>query len=398
MARKYYAQIDALGFPIPGTLMSVGASDPIPVGCIEIPAEDRLTSPENVHPEQIRYYVRHDGKGAIIPNSLIMSIKRPEGLVYEFQPEGHGHSYVPPTPPTPPTPNGGVAIVRGSSNLDLVGDFTIEFFMNLQEANAFPRVFSVGAYPTAKYAVSIEGGGSTFYFWANGSIVANFNLSPSMDLRQWHHIAIVRSGNTVKIYKGGQEKATGTLNGDVLTNGTAMLIGAEGTDDATLFNGFLSNFRISDSPVYTSDFGMNVPNGDLTASATTKLLCLQGQTLTALLTDNSGKNNTITNNGQAYYSSARPFMMSGSSIELGKLYNFYLVDEYLSDCSGVGTADWVIKSLANVTLTTGKYYKAGMNPNPYVIKGTAPRPAGDINMVPQVINTTSYNTCADATA
>lgn len=91
MARKYYAQIDALGFPIPGTLMSVAANRPIPVGCIEIPAEDHITSPENVHPGNIRYFVRHDSKGVIIPNSLIQSIKRPQGLVYEFQPIGIGH-------------------------------------------------------------------------------------------------------------------------------------------------------------------------------------------------------------------------------------------------------------------------------------------------------------------
>lgn len=89
-ARKYYAQVDALGFPIPGTLMSVASNRPIPVDCIEIPAEDTITSPENVHPYNIRYFVRHDSKGVIIPNSLISTIKRPQGLVYEFQPMGTG--------------------------------------------------------------------------------------------------------------------------------------------------------------------------------------------------------------------------------------------------------------------------------------------------------------------
>ena len=88
--RKYYAQVDALGFPIPGTLMSVGVNDPIPTGCLEIPAMDHITSPENVHPGEIRYFVRKDAKGQIIPNSLIQSIKRPKGLVYEFQPIGYG--------------------------------------------------------------------------------------------------------------------------------------------------------------------------------------------------------------------------------------------------------------------------------------------------------------------
>lgn len=85
MAKKFYAQIDGDGYPIPGTLQSttLGA---VPANTLEIPAQEQLTSPENVRSAKMRYYVRHDKNGNIIPNSLIASIKRPKGLVYEFQP------------------------------------------------------------------------------------------------------------------------------------------------------------------------------------------------------------------------------------------------------------------------------------------------------------------------
>lgn len=86
MAKKFYAQKDALGYPVPGTLMSVEASSAIPANTLEIPAENKLTSPPNVRKNAMRYFVRRDKKGNIIPNSLIASIKRPSGLVYEFQP------------------------------------------------------------------------------------------------------------------------------------------------------------------------------------------------------------------------------------------------------------------------------------------------------------------------
>lgn len=86
MARKYYAQIDKDGYPIPGTLMSIASNYKVPVGTVEIPAADTITVPPNVRKAGIRYFVRHDQTGNIIPNSLIASLKRPSGLVYEFQP------------------------------------------------------------------------------------------------------------------------------------------------------------------------------------------------------------------------------------------------------------------------------------------------------------------------
>lgn len=83
----YYAQIDLLGYPIPGTLQSTPYSK-IPIGTVLIPAANVVPSGGQVvvpHKGGLRYFVRHDKIGKIISNSLIMSIKKPDGLVYEFQ-------------------------------------------------------------------------------------------------------------------------------------------------------------------------------------------------------------------------------------------------------------------------------------------------------------------------
>jgi hypothetical protein len=77
---KFYAQKDALGYPIPGTLMS---AEKVPSNSVEIQATDVVSS--KVHPEKLRYFVRKDKKGNIIPNSLIISLKKPTGSVYEFK-------------------------------------------------------------------------------------------------------------------------------------------------------------------------------------------------------------------------------------------------------------------------------------------------------------------------
>ena len=85
MAKKFYAQKDSLGWPIPGTMMS-GAK--VPANLVEIPAENVSAGAGQVavsHPEKLRYFVRKDKKGNIIPNSLIISLKKPAGDTYEFK-------------------------------------------------------------------------------------------------------------------------------------------------------------------------------------------------------------------------------------------------------------------------------------------------------------------------
>lgn len=65
---KYYAQTDALGFPIPGVMMSA-AEVPAQANIIEITKE--MTLPQ--HPGGLKYYVRLDKNGNILPNSLFVN-------------------------------------------------------------------------------------------------------------------------------------------------------------------------------------------------------------------------------------------------------------------------------------------------------------------------------------
>ena len=88
MAKKFYAQKDYLGFPIPGTMMSVDTPRNIPADTISIPAQDVTAGGGQVvvkQPSGLRYFVRRDSKGAIIPNTLTISLKKPAGSVYEFK-------------------------------------------------------------------------------------------------------------------------------------------------------------------------------------------------------------------------------------------------------------------------------------------------------------------------
>jgi hypothetical protein len=68
MAKKFYAQKDALGFPILGTMMSA-AKVPTQANIIEINSSTALGN----HPQGFKYYVRKDSKGGILANSLFVS-------------------------------------------------------------------------------------------------------------------------------------------------------------------------------------------------------------------------------------------------------------------------------------------------------------------------------------
>lgn len=68
MANKFYAQKDALGFPILGTMMC-GNRVPKQDNIIEISTSTGLGK----HPKGFKYYVRKDSKGRILVNSMFVS-------------------------------------------------------------------------------------------------------------------------------------------------------------------------------------------------------------------------------------------------------------------------------------------------------------------------------------
>jgi hypothetical protein len=69
-------------------MMSVESPRNIPADTISIPAQDVTAAEAQVvvnQPSGLRYFVRRDSKGEIIPNTLTISLKKPAGSVYEFK-------------------------------------------------------------------------------------------------------------------------------------------------------------------------------------------------------------------------------------------------------------------------------------------------------------------------
>jgi hypothetical protein len=90
----------------------------------------------------------------------------------------------------------------------------------------------------------------------------------TVNINIWTHIAVVRSGSTVSVYINGTASATTDTQAGTLGNGNGLSIGVNVT--GSYFAGNISNFRIVNSAVYTSNF--TTPTTTLRAVPETVLL------------------------------------------------------------------------------------------------------------------------------
>jgi hypothetical protein len=146
-----------------------------------------------------------------------------------------------------------LSVPAGSSWVLGTGDFTIEWWQYMTTQNANPRVFSVGSYPSASIAVSIEGG--TFYVWEASGFRFNFALGTY--LNTWIHFAISRVSGNTSVYRDGTRIGSTYTDTNNINNSSAnLVIGNESSPSVgSYFTGYLSNFRIvKGTGVYTANF------------------------------------------------------------------------------------------------------------------------------------------------
>lgn len=181
------------------------------------------------------------------------------------------------------------------------GNFTIEWFQYLTTVGSYPRVFSVGAYPNCSVGVSIEGG--TLYVWLASAYRLSVSLTSYTNV--WIHFAIVRNGTSLVLYRNGTSIASTTNSSNITNSSSQLNIGSEGTTttDAS-YGGYLSNFRWTNSAVYTSNF--TKPTAPLAPLPDTKLL-LRFSSAGSLLTDSSGTGKTVTNVNSVSWINSNPF-------------------------------------------------------------------------------------------
>jgi hypothetical protein len=208
------------------------------------------------------------------------------------------------------TPPPGTATIAPSTDFDIVGDFTIEMFINLSNDSGFPRPYSFGAYP-APNAMSIESG--QLYFWANNAALINGTFGPN--LGQWYHICVIGEGSTAYLFVDGIQISSSPYSGSIPSQGLPLTIG-DGNEPSSSLNGLMSNFRWTNAAVYNTT-GFTPPTSSLTDETDTVLLIFQGESLNAQLTDNSGNGNNGFGSGAITYNTDNPFVGTQGSLQVG---------------------------------------------------------------------------------
>lgn len=227
-------------------------------------------------------------------------------------------SYGRPIPPPviPPAAVGGSLLFTASStsgisipnDIDLrmgTGDFTVEWFQYQLATGGtnYQRLFSMGSYSSATFAVSLEGTDSlrTFYAWIS-SVTSNFTTIGAAEnmLNTWIHYAMCRSGSTFRLFKNGTQLGSNISNSTNFTDATNNLVIGNETSRSAIaaFNGYITNFHwVKGTALYTANF--TKPTAPITPVANTMLL-LNATTSGTAFTDSSGKGKTATGTGVAW--------------------------------------------------------------------------------------------------
>ena len=166
--------------------------------------------------------------------------------------------------------------VDAHSDWTLDGDFTIECWSKRDASTSLADNFTIGdAKESTGLELYIGSGGSALNIYSNnGSILTAAAGSYSANV--WHHLAVVRSGNTIKLYQNGTADNNTATN--TATFSGVLRLGAEfynNPSTPTVRSTFyMSNFRIvKGTALYTANF--TVPAQRLENISGTAILCCQ---------------------------------------------------------------------------------------------------------------------------
>jgi hypothetical protein len=197
------------------------------------------------------------------------------------------------------------------------GDFTIEAWVLPTSTVATNSISNV----CSQY---VEGGSRSFLFAlynnagtmqllfqpVSGATETAISYNATFNVGEWVHIAAVRNGNNVTLYRNGTSLGTTAYSSAINDANNDYLIGCRynaGVTPALFFTGYISNHRlVKGTAVYTANF--TPPTAPLTAITNTALLTCQSNRFI----DNSTNAFTITRNGDVSVQRFSPFSPTGA--------------------------------------------------------------------------------------
>jgi len=175
-----------------------------------------------------------------------------------------------------------------SNNFVLTSDFTMEMYVYFSGSPTDVALFNNygGNNLSTNFALEITASNKVALF-INGLSTVRITGTTTVTTGVWYHIAVVRSSGVVKLYVNGiQEGSSYSFSGEVGANTEEYYIAQYNA--ASRLTGYLSNFRVTNTAVYTTTF--TPPTTTLTAISGTQLLIANSSTFV----DNSVNAYTLT--------------------------------------------------------------------------------------------------------
>ena len=188
--------------------------------------------------------------------------------------------------------------IAANSSINLgTGDFTVEAWIYATVATQQQYGCILANHVTNGWYVAFNA--SNQIYWSNHTTVAATS-STAITPFKWIHVAVTRSGTSLKIFQDGVEVASATNSTAYGDSAAALLVGQNGVGN--YFTGYVSNARVlKGTALYTSAF--TPPTQQLTAITNTSVLTCQSNRLI----DNSTNNLAITKNGDTKVTAFGPF-------------------------------------------------------------------------------------------
>jgi hypothetical protein len=178
------------------------------------------------------------------------------------------------------------------------GDFTVEGFVNTT-VNGRGSLIGIGtANATGSLWFGWEDNSTTYVRFGSTDVIST---GLSLSSAGWVHIAVTRSGSTVRLYKNGSLVASGTSSANLNLTDISSIGGYAKTEaSGYTLQGSLSNVRLVVGTALYTGSTYTVPTSALTAVSGTQLLTLQNSPVR----DNSANNYALT--------AVQPFVLDAS--------------------------------------------------------------------------------------
>lgn len=159
--------------------------------------------------------------------------------------------------------------VTSNALLNLTGDFTIECWCRwgLTNTTNFSPVFAAkrNSVTQLEYYFAYFNGNLYFAGSTNGTSMTTVTVAWTPSTGQWYHIAVSRSGSTVRFFVDGTQVGTNQTVSGTLWSDTRALTLLTDSVNTCVFNGYLDDVRITKGLArYTANFTPDTvafPNG-----------------------------------------------------------------------------------------------------------------------------------------